>query len=122
MKTLRTKLSTLGCDGCPAKGPLAGQNLRVNAQARVFSQRVPAATYDSGGVVLTTVGHGTFLIRRRTTSGTNPCPLLDYEVRRIDAEGPSGRTPDRPAEKTALHRTTRADCHQLLKLAIARQV
>jgi hypothetical protein len=117
MNTLINKSTTTDCAGCPAKGPLAGQDARVVAQARVPGQRVTATTYTTGGVILTTVNHGTFLIRRRQSSAASRCPLLDYEVCRIDAEEFSGRTSGGPAEMA-----TRAACQKLLKLAIVQQI
>ena len=122
MKTLIAKLAASGCAGCPAKGPLAGQILHMNAHALVPSQRLLSETYDTGEVVLTTAGHGTFLIRRRKSSSANRCPLLDYEVCRIDPAELSSPTPDRPADISATRRTVRAACHELLELALARRV
>ena len=122
MKTLTTKITASGCVGCPAQGSLAGQSVRVNTQALVPSQQLPSETYAEGEVVLTTLGHGTFLIRRRKPSSSNRCPLLNYEVRRIDRAEPTGPTPVRPAESSATEWMERAACQNLLKLALARQV
>ena len=122
MKTLTSKLAVAGCAICPAKGPLAGQDVYVNAPVHIPSRRMPSTTNNVGEVVLTTAGHGSFLVRPRKTSAAIRCPLMDYEVRRIDGPGPSIQTPDRPADTPANRRTARTACQELLKLALERRI
>jgi hypothetical protein len=78
------------CDNCPARGAPAAWTVDVQRQAPVPAMREETGA-GGGEVVLTTAGHGTFLVRRRTAPPSTCCPLLGYEVVRIDAD------PGRPA-------------------------
>jgi hypothetical protein len=82
-----------GCNGCPARGAPAAWTVDVRCLTPVPARREETGA-GGGEVVLTTAGHGTFLVRRRTAPPSTGCPLLGYEVVRIDAAGGARSAPD----------------------------
>ncbi len=92
-----------GCVGCPGHGLVS-----ATAGARKI---VP----DSGGlqhVVLTPDGKTSFLVRRNGKQVSSECPLLGYEVIRIDSDKQTERQSDG-------HLKTREACRELLTLVQA---
>ena len=61
---------------------LSMRNITVIATSKIA--QLMDGTWDT---VLTSVGRGTFLIHRRTDGFSSQCPLLCYDVRRIDGAG-----------------------------------
>lgn len=72
-------------DGCPTPGKDVGTpGVRVRIVGMLPTRRVAQAIGHAWNAVVTSNGRGTLLIRRRNAHPSNPCPLLRYEVRRID--------------------------------------
>ena len=75
-------------------------------------------TMDGVDVVVTTPGRGTFLIRKRT--GDHPhsrCPLLGFEIRRIDDDTP--RQDDRSRGASRCERTSDGPGRRAEPMAVA---
>ena len=89
--------------GCPASGIVS-----TTASVRNLVQ----ASSKLKDVVLTSDGKTSFLVRRKGKQVARQCPLLGYEVRRIE----SGKQTDRKPEG---HSETREACRELLTLVQA---
>ena len=109
-----------GCERCPAR-PMADEpGVRVRSAILVPSRRVLQATGRTRAVVLKSVDHGSFLVRRRKDRTGHACPLLDYEVSRLSEGGRPGPEPDpNRAPRSEDSRGTRAACRELLMLFLA---
>jgi hypothetical protein len=90
---------TKGCDARAgqraAREESEGSDLRVRNVTVIATRKVDQLMDGAWDTVVTSGGKGTFLIRRRKDRLSSQCPLLCYEVRRIDVGGHSGQC-DRP--------------------------
>jgi hypothetical protein len=84
-------------DPCAPRKGSGEADLRVQSVTVVAARKVVQQTDDALDAVVTSAGKGTFLIRRRKEHLSSPCPLLCYEVRRIDGGAHQGLH-DRPAD------------------------
>ena len=118
MKSPPPVAETENCARCPAFMAAAGTTLSMNGFS-VIPSRVAAQVADGvWNAVVTTLGKGTFLIRRREMQAT-ACPLRAYEIRHIAAD-PS---PDRNRrEDSAGHRDRKGACRDLRVRVRTRQM
>ena len=109
-----------GCARCPAYGGCEGLDVTVRNLTRLPSQRKIRAPGSAADIVLTSAGKETFLVRRRKNPPPDQCPLLGYEVRRIDGDDRPRRKPDpTKAKAPSGHPEGREACRELLMLALA---
>ena len=92
-----------GCVGCPAHGLVS---------ATTSARNLVQASSGLKDVVLTSDGKTSFHIRRKGKQVASQCPLLGYEVRRIEP----GKRIDRRSDG---HSKTREACRELLTLVQA---
>lgn len=105
------------CGACPARGIVARPLVGAGKPIRTPNKREGGETGPARDVVLTSVGHGSFLIHRRKAPPANQCPLLGYDVRRLAADGRPNLAQGliRTGRSTG-RRAPRAACRELLML------
>jgi len=100
---MRPQEQTVAAEECDAMTemhamPEVGESsgLRVRDITVIATRKVVQLTDDMGDAMVTTAdSKGTFLVRRRQDRLPNACPLLCYEVRRLEVVGHRDQS-DRP--------------------------
>ena len=106
------------CVHCPAFMADKGSAMCASGVSVIPSRLAAQVTDGVWNAVVTTLGKGTFLIRRREMQAT-ACPLRAYEIRHIAAD-PS---PDRNRrEDSAGHRDRKGACRDLRVRVRTRQM
>ncbi len=112
-----------GCRNCPAHMGPENSDTSVQNLAIIPSQMATQARDGKLDVVLTAIGKGTFLIRRGNSQPANTCPLLSYEVRRIDpGRGPNPKPGESKPPVPSGNHKSRAACCELLLLVMMGQI
>ncbi len=79
------------CEHCPAFMSGMGAMVRVNGFSVVPGRLAAQVTDGEWNAVVTTLGRGTFLIRRREGVPGSACPLRAFEIRHIAKESPTAQ-------------------------------
>lgn len=107
------------CVHCPAFMPDKGAALCASSFSVIPSRLAAQVTDGIWNAVVTTLGKGTFLIRRREGSLAAACPLRGFEIRYI----PADPFPDRNRrEDSAGHRDRKGACRDLRVRVRTRQM
>ena len=99
------------CDRCPAFMADQGSTTCASGVSVIPSRLAAQVTDGVWNAVVTTLGKGTFLIRRRKNQPANRCPLRSYEVRHIEVVSSPSR---KRAKDSAVRRERTGTCRDLL--------
>ena len=99
------------CVHCPAFMADKGATMGVSGVSVIPSRLAAQVTDGVWNAVVTTLGKGTFLIRRRKNQPANRCPLRSYEVRHIEVVSSPSR---KRAKDSAVRRERTGTCRDLL--------
>ena len=123
MKPQKQLVEETGCRSCPAYWGSEVLNGSVQNLTVISSKMVAQMTDSTWHAMLTSVGKGKFLIRRRKNRTANACPLLNYDVRHIDADGRESQKLDPQTVGDLVgSRKARTACHELLMLVMLGQI
>ena len=86
MKRQRSTVKAEDCAHCPACKVDGASAVCASNFSVIPSRLVAQVTEGVWNAVVTTLGKGTFLIRRSKNLPANACPLRAYEVRHVEAE------------------------------------
>lgn len=96
------------CSHCPARMVGAGASVRAAGFSAIPSRLAAQATDGVWNAVVTTLGRGTLLIRRREDGPACACPLRAYEIRTIAAKLPPVREQGAEGAGQGIFRPVRA--------------
>jgi hypothetical protein len=91
MKRHEPAVPRTACTDCSADLKTGDFVLCLGKMTAIQSQLTDQAAEGDWNAVATTAHRGTFLIRRRTGSSMDSCPLRIYDIRHIEAVSPPGR-------------------------------